>query len=116
LLAGPSALPWLPNNMTVLSDDQERDGPAADSEHNNNRRDLEDQDVLPHQDGLDQFAEADPELERRVVRKIDLHLVPLVMALCRYCLRQTWRLLTIGERSVSIFGPFKHRVRVHNLP
>ena len=33
---------------------------------------------------LERVERIDPELERRVVRKFDTHLVPLVMALCEY--------------------------------
>jgi len=71
----------------VVSEMQEANGPAVGYEqHGNNPTDLENQNESSHQDGFDQLAQVDPKIERRVVRKIDLNLMPLVMALCKHCI------------------------------
>jgi hypothetical protein len=36
-----------------------------------------------------QYVHIDPEIERRVVRKLDWNLIPLVMALCKFSSRRT---------------------------
>ncbi|KAE9371599.1 MFS transporter-like protein [Stipitochalara longipes BDJ] len=68
--------------MTLPSGNQVEDQSAvAFGEHSSNYGDLENHNDFLQQDVPDQLAYVDLKLERRVVRKIDLHLMPLVIAL-----------------------------------
>ncbi len=56
--------------------------PSASAEQGLSEKDIEQQGEPTPQYGLHTAPRLDRELEKRVVRKTDLHLIPLVMVLC----------------------------------
>jgi len=70
--------------MADFKGKEEEVGVPVDSEDRSEQQtDLENQSDSIQQDGASQPLHIDPQLEKRVVRKIDLHIMPLVIALCR---------------------------------
>lgn len=98
--------------MALYSEKQDGDVPAVDcGEQCNSPDDLENQRDSVPQDGSHQLAQIDPELERRVVRKIDMHLMPLVMGMCRHLVQPDSTIANnLGIRLACISGSLKHWV------
>lgn len=60
----------------------------------------------------DSLLVVDPEMEKRVVRKIDKHLMPLIIGLCTYLPSISWNSrefeLTSSKRSPGISRSFEY--------
>jgi hypothetical protein len=74
--------------MGILNGREEEErSPSASADQGLSEKDIEQQAESNTQDGAPQPRQFDRAMERKVVRKIDLHLIPLVMVLCGWYIR-----------------------------
>lgn len=69
--------------MGIISRQEEEErSPSASADQGSSEKDVEQHGESQAQDGVSQPRQFDRAMERKVVRKIDFHLIPLVMGLC----------------------------------
>lgn len=74
--------------MGILSRKEEEErSPSASADQGLSEKDIEQQGESTPRGGAPQPRQFDRAMERKVVRKIDIHLIPLVMVLCGWYIR-----------------------------